>query len=92
MTDAGLIAIMSFISPFIAERKLARGHGRRRLRGIFRRHPAEGLNDAMSGSLQEARAGALKNFTGSDSPYRHLRRRKSDYRRWRWMQHGQIPL
>ena len=71
MTDAGLIAIVSFISPFIAERKLAReiiAEGD--FVEIFVDTPlAEAEQRDVKGLYKKARAGKLKNFTGIDSPY-----------------------
>ncbi|MDX2238551.1 MAG: sulfate adenylyltransferase subunit CysN [Hyphomonadaceae bacterium] len=71
MTDAGLIVIVSFISPFRAERELAR---RLIAEGeffeIFVDTPlavAEARD--VKGLYKKARAGQLKNFTGVDSPY-----------------------
>jgi bifunctional enzyme CysN/CysC len=71
MTDAGLIVLVSFISPFRAERRMARS--------LF----AEGeffevyvdttlaMAEArdVKGLYKKARRGELKNFTGIDSPY-----------------------
>jgi bifunctional enzyme CysN/CysC len=71
MVDAGLIVIVSFISPFRAEREMARS--------LF--EPGEFLEihvDAPlavaeerdpKGLYKKARKGELKNFTGIDSPY-----------------------
>lgn len=71
MTDAGLIAIVSFISPFIAERTLAReimADGD--FVEIFVDTPlAEAERRDVKGLYKKARAGKLKNFTGIDSPY-----------------------
>ncbi|MDE2407489.1 MAG: sulfate adenylyltransferase subunit CysN [Xanthomonadaceae bacterium] len=71
MTDAGLIVLVSFISPFRAERDMARA--------LF--EPGEfmeifvdtSLADAerrdVKGLYAKARRGELRNFTGIDSPY-----------------------
>jgi bifunctional enzyme CysN/CysC len=71
MSDAGLIVLVSFISPFRAERRMARD--------LFA--PGEFLEVYVDTSLQEAerrdqkglyakaRAGQIRNFTGIDSPY-----------------------
>ncbi|HXN11406.1 MAG TPA: adenylyl-sulfate kinase, partial [Steroidobacteraceae bacterium] len=71
MFDAGLIVLVSFISPFRAERELARS--------LFA--PGEFLEIFVDTALEEAerrdpkglyrkaRAGQLRNFTGIDSPY-----------------------
>jgi bifunctional enzyme CysN/CysC len=71
MADAGLIVITAFISPFRAERRVAR---ERMAEGEF----IEVFIDAplavaeardVKGLYAKARAGQLKNFTGIDSPY-----------------------
>lgn len=71
MVDAGLIVSVSFISPFAADRNMARG--------LF--EPSEFVEvfvDAplatceqrdAKGLYAKARRGDLKNFTGIDSPY-----------------------
>lgn len=71
MLDAGLIVITSFISPFRAERDMART--------LF--SPEEFIEVFINASLEiceqrdpkglykKARAGEIKNFTGLDSPY-----------------------
>ncbi|MBW8367005.1 MAG: sulfate adenylyltransferase subunit CysN [Arenimonas sp.] len=71
MSDAGLIVLVSFISPFRAERRMARE--------LFA--PGEFLEVYVDTSLEEAerrdlkglyakaRAGQIRNFTGIDSPY-----------------------
>ena len=71
MVDSGLIVLVSFISPFAADRRMARG--------LF--EPSEFLEvfvDAplatceqrdVKGLYAKARRGDLKNFTGIDSPY-----------------------
>jgi bifunctional enzyme CysN/CysC len=71
MTDAGLVVLVSFISPFRAEREMARA--------LF--EPGEFLEVHVDTTLAEAerrdvkglyakaRRGELRNFTGIDSPY-----------------------
>ena len=71
MTDAGLIVVTAFISPFRAERAMVRGM----------MAPGEFVEIYIDTTLVEAeardpkglykkaRAGQLKNFTGIDSPY-----------------------
>jgi bifunctional enzyme CysN/CysC len=71
MTDAGLIVLTAFISPFRAERRMVRGMT----------PPGEFIEIYVETSLavaeqrdakglyKKARAGELKNFTGIDSPY-----------------------
>ena len=71
MVDAGLIVLVSFISPFRAERRMARElFGEGEFIEVFVDTP---LNVAESrdvkGLYKKARAGQLKNFTGIDSPY-----------------------
>ena len=71
MTDAGLIVITAFISPFRAERELAR---RMMLPGeffeIFVDTPLEVAEARdVKGLYRKARSGQLSNFTGIDSPY-----------------------
>ena len=76
MTDAGLIVLTSFISPFRSERRMARD--------LMGGGPAEGgefvevfVNTPLEvceardpkGLYKKARAGQLKNFTGIDSDY-----------------------
>jgi bifunctional enzyme CysN/CysC len=71
MTDAGLIVITAFISPFRAEREMVRQmlpDGE--FVEIFIDTPlAEAEKRDVKGLYAKARAGALKNFTGIDSPY-----------------------
>jgi bifunctional enzyme CysN/CysC len=71
MVDAGLIVLVSFISPFRAERRMARGlFETREFFEVFVDTPltvAEGRD--VKGLYRKARRGELKNFTGIDSPY-----------------------
>jgi bifunctional enzyme CysN/CysC len=71
MVDAGLIVLVSFISPFRAERRLARellGEGE--FVEVFVDTPlAEAEKRDVKGLYAKARKGELKNFTGIDSPY-----------------------
>ncbi|MBB5685388.1 sulfate adenylyltransferase subunit CysN [Sphingobium boeckii] len=71
MTDAGLIVLTAFISPFRAERDLVRAM---LSEGEFIEiHVDTPLAEAeardVKGLYKKARAGQLKNFTGIDSPY-----------------------
>ena len=71
MTDAGLIVLVSFISPFRAERQTARDlMGPGEFVEVFVDTPLE-LCEArdVKGLYAKARAGNLPNFTGIDSPY-----------------------
>jgi bifunctional enzyme CysN/CysC len=71
MVDAGLIVLVSFISPFRAERRMARAlFEPGEFFEVFVDTPlavAEGRD--VKGLYRKARLGALKNFTGIDSPY-----------------------
>ncbi len=71
MTDAGLIVLVSFISPFRAEREMARGMAPPgEFFEVFVDTPlAEAEKRDEKGLYKKARAGQLKNFTGVDSPY-----------------------
>ncbi|GAB4141835.1 MAG: sulfate adenylyltransferase subunit CysN [Sphingomonadales bacterium] len=71
MTDAGLIVLTAFISPFRAERQMVR---RMLPEGefieVFIDTPlADAEQRDVKGLYKKARAGQLKNFTGIDSPY-----------------------
>jgi len=71
MVDAGLIVLVSFISPFRAERQMARDlMGEREFVEVFIDTPlSEAERRDVKGLYKKARAGELKNFTGVDSPY-----------------------
>ncbi|MFY2763373.1 sulfate adenylyltransferase subunit CysN [Arenimonas sp. MALMAid1274] len=71
MADAGLIVLVSFISPFRAERRMARelfAPGE-----FVEVHVDTSLAEAerrdLKGLYAKARAGQIRNFTGIDSPY-----------------------
>ena len=71
MADAGLIVIVSFISPFRSEREMARGLAEEgEFVEIFVDTPVE-VCEARDpkGLYAKARRGDLVNFTGIDSPY-----------------------
>ncbi len=71
MTDAGLIVLTAFISPFRADRQLVRDMmDEGEFIEIFVDTPLE-IAEArdVKGLYKKARAGKLKNFTGIDSPY-----------------------
>jgi bifunctional enzyme CysN/CysC len=71
MTDAGLIVLTAFISPFRAERDMVRSMlPAGDFVEIFVDTPL-GIAEArdVKGLYKKARSGALKNFTGIDSPY-----------------------
>jgi bifunctional enzyme CysN/CysC len=71
MTDAGLIVLVSFISPFRSERRMARSllpDGE--FIEIYVDTPlAEAERRDPKGLYRKARAGEIRNFTGIDSPY-----------------------
>jgi len=71
MVDAGLIVATAFISPFRAERQMARSlleHNE--FIEIFVDTPLEVAEQRdVKGLYRKARGGELKNFTGIDSPY-----------------------
>ncbi|MBV9509499.1 MAG: sulfate adenylyltransferase subunit CysN [Caulobacteraceae bacterium] len=71
MTDAGLIVLVSFISPFRAERQMARElfETGEFLEVFVDTALAEAERRDVKGLYKKARAGELKNFTGVDSPY-----------------------
>ena len=71
MTDAGLIVITAFISPFRAERKMVREMiAPGEFFEIFIDTPlAAAERRDVKGLYKKARAGELKHFTGIDSPY-----------------------
>jgi bifunctional enzyme CysN/CysC len=71
MTDAGLITIVSFISPFRAERKMARELvGEKQFVEVFIDVPIEIAEQRdVKGLYKKARSGEIKNFTGINSPY-----------------------
>ena len=71
MVDAGLITIVSFISPFKSERKMARELvEEQEFIEIFVNTPIEECEKRdPKGLYKKARAGELKNFTGIDSNY-----------------------
>ncbi|WP_137152241.1 sulfate adenylyltransferase subunit CysN [Devosia sp. FKR38] len=71
MADAGLIVLVSFISPFRNERRLAREiAGDLRFSEVYVDTPIE-VCEARDpkGLYKRARAGEIKNFTGIDSPF-----------------------
>lgn len=71
MTDAGLIVITAFISPFRAERAMVRAMvPEGEFIEIFVDTPIEVAEARdVKGLYKKARAGKLANFTGIDSPY-----------------------
>jgi len=71
MVEAGLIVLVSFISPFRAERRLAREMmGEGEFVEVYVETPlAVAEQRDVKGLYKKARAGELKNFTGIDSAY-----------------------
>ena len=71
MSDAGLITLVSFISPFRSERQMARNMMKDgEFVEIFVDTPLEVAEQRdVKGLYKRARAGEIKNFTGLDSPY-----------------------
>ncbi|HWU76084.1 MAG TPA: sulfate adenylyltransferase subunit CysN [Rhodanobacter sp.] len=71
MVEAGLIVLVSFISPFRSERRMARElFAEGEFKEIFVDTPLEICEQRdAKGLYAKARAGGIKNFTGIDSPY-----------------------
>ncbi|PZU14010.1 MAG: adenylyl-sulfate kinase [Sphingobium sp.] len=71
MTDAGLIVLTAFISPFRAEREMVRAMlPEGEFIEIFIDTPLEEAERRdVKGLYRKARSGELRNFTGIDSPY-----------------------
>ena len=71
MADAGLIVLVSFISPFRAERQMARARFEEgEFLEIFVDVPLQVAEQRdAKGLYRKARAGEIPNFTGIDSPY-----------------------
>ncbi len=71
MTDAGLIVLVSFISPFRAEREMARSMFEPgEFLEVFVDTPLDVAEQRdVKGLYAKARRGELRNFTGIDSPY-----------------------
>ena len=71
MTDAGLIVLTAFISPFRAERQMVRDLiPAGEFLEVFVNTPLDVAEARdVKGLYKKARSGQLKNFTGIDSPY-----------------------
>jgi len=71
MVDAGLVVLVSFISPFISERRMARElFEKDEFIEVYVDTPIEECERRdVKGLYVKARKGELKNFTGIDSPY-----------------------
>ena len=72
-TDAGVISITSFISPYVADRDLVREMHKKDGLPFFEVHvrcPLDVAEDRdPKGLYKKARAGEIKGFTGIDDPY-----------------------
>ena len=71
MVDAGLIVMTAFISPFRAERRMARALlAKGEFIEVYMDTPLDVAEQRdPKGLYRKARRGELKNFTGIDSPY-----------------------
>ncbi len=71
IADAGLITLVSFISPFRSERRMARNlMAEGEYVEIFVDTPLDVAEERdVKGLYKKARAGEIRNFTGIDSPY-----------------------
>ena len=71
MTDAGIIVVTAFISPFRAERDMVRAMMEEgEFVEVFIDTPLSVAESRdVKGLYKKARSGELKNFTGIDSPY-----------------------
>lgn len=71
MVDAGLIVLVSFISPFRSERRMARAlvDDGEFIEVFVDAPPAVAEERDPRGLHRQARRGQLKNFTGIDLPY-----------------------
>src|SRR5260221_10499537 len=71
MVEAGLMVLVSFISPFRAERRFARERVEPgEFCEVFVDTPLSVAEERdTKGLYKKARSGNLKNFTGIDSPY-----------------------
>jgi bifunctional enzyme CysN/CysC len=71
MTDAGLIVLVSFISPFRSERRMARSllPAGEFIEIFVDTALAVAEQRDPKGLYRKARAGEIRNFTGIDSPY-----------------------
>jgi len=69
--DAGLIVLVSFISPFRSERRMARElMGEGEFIEVYVDTPLEVCMERdPKGLYRKAKSGEIKNFTGIDSPY-----------------------
>lgn len=70
-TDAGLIVLSAFISPFISDRRMVRKlFPAGEFIEVFMNTPIETCEERdPKGLYEKARSGQIKDFTGIDSPY-----------------------
>ena len=70
MTDAGLIVLAAFVSPFLKDRQLLRDLMGDKFIEIFVDAPIEVCEQRdVKGLYKKARAGEISNFTGISSPF-----------------------
>ena len=88
MVEAGLITLVSFISPFASERDGARqSFSEGEFIEVFvKTSLAEAEKRDVKGLYTKARSGELKNFTGIDSPYEEPQNRKLSLRQKHFQQ------
>ena len=75
MSDAGLVVITAFISPFRSERQMVRDMmAPGEFFEVFVDTPLSVAEERdVKGLYAKARSGQIKNFTGIDSPYEPLK-------------------
>ncbi|MEI9920389.1 MAG: adenylyl-sulfate kinase [Bacteroidota bacterium] len=70
MIDSGLVVLAAFVSPFEADRKMAREIIGEKFFEVFVDCPLEICEQRdVKGLYKKVRAGEISNFTGIDSPY-----------------------
>ncbi len=70
MTDAGLIVLAAFVSPFLKDRQLLRDLMGDKFVEVFVDAPIEVCEQRdVKGLYKKARAGQISNFTGISSPF-----------------------
>ena len=70
MTDAGIIVLAAFVSPFLKDRQLLRDLMGDSFMEIFVDAPIEVCEQRdVKGLYKKARAGEISNFTGISSPF-----------------------
>ena len=77
--ESGTIALVSFISPYIADRESVRQRVGDRFVEVYMRIPLSVCEQRdPKGLYKQARAGKIKNFTGIDDPYEEPTRPELD--------------